>query len=172
MTSSAIFGFVAIFVAAIAVVMSKSLGANRKNDLPNAKAPVRHPLSTKRERGVFYGLNVVGEASYQTALLAIAGPKQRRGAEMKVDAILLLDDDNAYDDRAVRVTIQSRTVGYLSRQTARTFRKRIADAGIEDVAFTVPAIIVGGWRNPDDPDDEGHYGVKLARPKLKRIEKQ
>lgn len=120
------------------------------------------PSSGSAPRGNIQGagtfeFEIVGEASYQKALKAIAGPKHEDGVEHFCTAELILEDDNPHDSKAVRVDIDGRTVGYLSRGHARQYRKQVS-AG----AMTVPAVIVGGWNR--GAGDTGHYGVKLDLP--------
>lgn len=104
-----------------------------------------------------YEFEIVGESNYQAALKAIAGPKQEDGVEHFCVAELILEDSNPHDSKAVRVDIDGRTVGYLSRDLARQYRKQISVG-----TMTAPAVIVGGWNRGGD--DSGHYGVKLDLP--------
>lgn len=73
-----------------------------------------------------FALPIVGEASYQETLRRLA--RGRRVAYF--DAHLVLEDNNPYDDQAVRVDINGKTVGYLSRAHARQYRQRLAEAGL------------------------------------------
>ena len=57
-------------------------------------------------------IDIVGESNYQRELLKICGGKKRRdGVEFVVDAVLVLEEDNRYENRAVRVDIRGLTVG-------------------------------------------------------------
>lgn len=99
-------------------------------------------------------LDIVGEASYQDALLRICGGRDERPAQHSCIATLQCEPSNPHDRNAVRVTIDGQTVGYLAREIAKQVspvlgRKR------RDVA----AVIVGGWYR--GPDDIGHFGVVL-----------
>lgn len=51
----------------------------------------------------WFEFDIVGEASYQDALLKISGGKKEQGAAHYVDAELYLEDDNPYDSKAVCV---------------------------------------------------------------------
>lgn len=104
-----------------------------------------------------FEFDIVGEGSYQSALRAIAGAKTEEGVEHFCTAVLVLEDDNPHDSKAVRVDIDGRTVGYLSRKHAREYRKQVSRG-----TMTVPAVIVGGWKR--GRGDTGHYGVKLDLP--------
>jgi len=106
-----------------------------------------------------YGYDIVGESNYQNALESICGGRTDESAEKEVEATLILDDDNAYDDQAVRVDINGKTVGYLSRQNARKYRGYLQRKGHGKVVGICQALIVGGWGR--DNGDSGHFGVKL-----------
>jgi hypothetical protein len=76
-----------------------------------------------------------------------------------VTARLVPEADNLYDDEAVRVEIDGRKVGHLSRADARRFRRVRATN-----AVPVKALIVGGWDHGDEAYDRarGSFGVRLA----------
>ncbi|MDA1090350.1 MAG: hypothetical protein O3A85_08580 [Proteobacteria bacterium] len=109
-----------------------------------------------------YSVDVVGESHYQKTLEKICGGKTKNGHRLKVDAFLILEDDNQYDPKAVCVYIQEHTVGHLDRETARSFRKQLEVAGLTEVAMKCSAKIVGGWDRGGD--DQGHFGVKIDLP--------
>ena len=111
-----------------------------------------------------YDVNVVGESHYQEALSAICGGKTEQGYRHMVEAHLVSEDDNPHDSKAVCVWIQNRVVGYLDRETARSFRKQMANIGMSGVAAKCDAIIVGGWDR--GAEDSGHFGVKLDLPTM------
>lgn len=109
---------------------------------------------------VDYPGEVVGESFRQDALDAIVDSADDDGRERadesaacRTTARLVLEDDNRHDDQAVKVTIQGRHVGYLSRADARRYRR------MPNAPGEVPALIVGGWDR--GPGDVGHYGVRL-----------
>lgn len=70
-----------------------------------------------------FDLEVVGEASYQSNLEVICGPKKPEGENKLVEALLILETNNPHDRNAVRVDIQGKTVGYLPRGEAKDLRK-------------------------------------------------
>lgn len=104
----------------------------------------------------------MGESNYQRALEAICGGRCRDGWELKKQAELVLEDSNPHDSRAVRVDIEGRTVGYLSRRFAKGFRDRLALQKLPEGPYSCPAIIVGGWDRGGG--DVGHFGVRLDLP--------
>jgi hypothetical protein len=87
---------------------------------------------------------IVGESKYQSQLNAIVGERNPKGVRIKKTAVISLDDDNQYDKKAVCVDIENKTVGYLSREDARLFRKHIKSQGIKGFEWRVDALIIGG----------------------------
>ena len=110
----------------------------------------------------FYEIDVVGESHYQRALERICGGRTEDGAQEQVEASLLLEDDNPHDNMAVRIDIEGHTVGYLSRDVAREYRKWLIDMGMHKVTAKCDARIVGGWDRGGR--DRGHFGVQLDLP--------
>ena len=108
-----------------------------------------------------FALDIVGESHYQTTLDRLAGGKIEDGHKLEMEALLFLENDNPYDNKAVAVGINGNIVGYLDRETARSYREQIAAAGQPKAAGIVAARIVGGWLREND---DGHYGVKLDLP--------
>ena len=105
---------------------------------------------------------IVGESHYQDALNKLAGGKTEDGHRIETEATLILDNNNQYDDKAVAVAIRGEKVGHLSRETARSYRKSLAEAGVPAATGVCGALIVSGWQRGSG--DEGHYGVKLDLP--------
>ncbi len=109
-----------------------------------------------------YEFDIVGESNYQKALSKIAGGKTPDGAEHYADALIVMEDDNPYDKKAVRVDIDDKTVGYFSKEDARSYRRQMKKLGQEDAEATCRAVIVGGWNR--GRKDTGSFGVKLDLP--------
>jgi hypothetical protein len=97
--------------------------------------------------------DVVGEASYQSALERISGGRGEFSAEHQCKAILAPEDGNPHDPNAVQVLIDGKVVGYLARAHAAEYRQHVGA-----VSATCDAKIVGGW---DDGETVGSFGVKL-----------
>jgi hypothetical protein len=109
-----------------------------------------------------YDFDIVGESYYQDALEEICGSKTIEGHRKEVMAILIHEDNNPKDDKAIRVDIEGMTVGHLERKFAREYRKRLSEAGYPGLAAACNALINGGWRRDAS---EGHFGVKLDLPR-------
>lgn len=109
-----------------------------------------------------YAVDIVGESHYQDELDHICGGKCADGFNKEVEAMLILDDKNPYDDQAVAVSIDGELVGHLSRGLARQYRTQLLELEVPRANAIVQAKIVGGWIRDDG--DEGHFGVKLDLP--------
>ena len=109
-----------------------------------------------------FNFDVVGESHYQEALLSLAGAKTEQRKDLKGFATLILEDDNPYDQNAVKVMIRGKQVGYLSNKNAPIFRDQLAKTQYKDhKRIACRAQIRGGWK---DYRSEGHFGVKLDIP--------
>lgn len=106
-----------------------------------------------------FRLAIVGESHYQDALEAICGGRDDDGVDRVVNASLVLEDSNPHDPQAVRVDIEGKTVGYLSRPTARRFRQQVAAGQPGGRALPCKGRIKGGWDR--GAGDKGHFGVWL-----------
>lgn len=105
-----------------------------------------------------FGFSIVGESNYQAALSTIAGDHGKKKARVECIAELRPEDDNPHDDKAVEVCVEGRTVGYLARDEARKFRRRLGQKGLTGQPTRCAALVVGGgeWRG-----EVRHYGVQL-----------
>lgn len=101
---------------------------------------------------------VVGESHYQGNLLALCGSKAPDGVEKYFVATLVPEDANPHDPSAVRVDIDNMTVGYLSRNMAKDWRRR--SGGHRTVQCR--AVVRGGWDR--GAEDEGSFGAWLDLP--------
>lgn len=108
-----------------------------------------------------YDLEIVGESNYQDALKRIA--HGRGGVRLECRAEMYLESDNKYDRNAVRVSIDGKTVGYLSREMAVEMRRSLGTAGLDKDGqrVTIDAIVVGGgdklygvWLDMEVLDDD------------------
>jgi hypothetical protein len=97
---------------------------------------------------------VVGESHYQNVLQALHQENGGEDDDAKAVAALVPEPDNAFDINAVRIEIDSHTVGYLSQEMALQYRKAVGE-GIG----LCSAKIVGGFELYDG--SMAHYGVKL-----------
>ena len=76
-----------------------------------------------------FPVDVMGEATYQQALSTAAGGRTTEVCKRIVDAILVLEDPNPHDSKVVQVLMGGRVCGYLSRENAHSYRKRLKKAG-------------------------------------------
>ena len=93
-----------------------------------------------------YELDVVDASNYQKPLRKITGGPAEEGRELGVIATLVHENDNTRDTLAVRVDIDGRTVGYLDRKSARSYRRQLERAGHGGKKASCDAKIVGERR--------------------------
>lgn len=104
-----------------------------------------------------YEFEVVGESHYQPTLKALHSASG--GDSATGTAILVPEDTNPHDDKAVRVTVQGLTVGYLSRDDARSYRRRLAAKKLGMVPASCGIVITGGHQLKDGTT--AHFGAEL-----------
>lgn len=103
---------------------------------------------------------VVGEASYQPALESVARGRNARGVLVPDHrAVVTPEPQNRYDRNAVVVTIEGRTVGYLSREDAVTYGPVVRGARNAGRVIACEARLIGGWDR--GRGDRGSIGVIL-----------
>jgi len=108
-----------------------------------------------------YPLQVQGESNYRENIEDVtgyAGEDEGINADDFI-ANLLLEDDNIHDTNAVCVQIENKTVGYLPRPAAKTYRKKLAELGLENVVGECFASIKGGFIKRDG--SQADFGVRL-----------
>jgi len=127
------------------------------NEAPKSEEPDLAILPGNGE----FDLQVVGESHYQEALETICGPRTRQGVQQEHTALLILEDHNPYDKKAVRVEIDGKQVGYLSREVAKLYRQQLKAGGMPKANGQCQALIKGGWERGDN---KGSYGVWLDIP--------
>lgn len=113
------------------------------------------PVFAWPERGE-YDFEVVGESYYQPALEAL--PDTFEDGQTGI-AVLVPEDDNPHDPKAVRVTVQGRTIGHLSREDARSYRRRLAGKKLGMVPASCGVMITGGY--PLSDGTHAFYGAML-----------
>lgn len=139
-------------------LLSKSKNPE-KPEGSTAKKAASSPREFHWEGKGDFDFPVVGESNYQRALAKFAGVHGKERARAKVCASLFLEDSNRYDPQAVAIQVESVTVGYLSREDARSYRRRLGQKGLTGVNATCDALIVGGGKNPKG--ETLFYGIQL-----------
>lgn len=130
----------------------RTTAINTRNARSETQGP-KPPSSTRTNAasgGTFHWpehddcMEVVGESFYQDDLKHIAGEHGRESARKEVIALIRPDNDNPHDDKAVSIWVHERKVGHLSRDDARSFRRRLAAKKLSNQATTCSARVVGG----------------------------
>jgi hypothetical protein len=144
-----------IIVFGIGAILWKLFGGGSKPAKAQAAGPVAFDWPPLDE----YEASVVGEGSYQRALAALAGSHGDEAANARHMALLVPESGNPHDDKAVRVEIGGETVGYLSREDARTFRRRLSAKKLGAAATRCGALVMGGFVGRNG--QRASYGVQL-----------
>lgn len=106
-----------------------------------------------------FEVDIVGESHYQENIAAIAGEHGEDSSDKLCRAHLIPEDGNQHDEKAVRVDIDSLTVGYLDRDSARSFRRRLAKLKLTGQTTSCQAKLKGGFMMHDG--NKASYGVLL-----------
>ena len=106
-----------------------------------------------------FDFEIVGEAHTQDVLAKLAGNHGEDGADARLIADLVPDDTNKFDSKAVAVYANGLLLGYLSKDDARSFRRRLATKGLSGKVTTCDACIIGGWTKSSG--EKLLYGVRL-----------
>ncbi len=109
-----------------------------------------------------FEFDIIGESHYQDSLKELYGGGTLDGHKKEVEATLIHDDASQSDDRAVSVSVDGKTVGFLDRTLARNFRARMNLLGAPGVPAVCQAMIVDEWDGGDGNVD--HFEVKLDLP--------
>lgn len=147
-----------IIIALLWTTIGKFFIQGLSGDTPATANATGQPAMHWPARGDF-DFDIVGESSYQEALKLAAGDHGDRNDGIACTALLVPEDQNPYDNKAVRVDINNRTVGYLSRENARSYRRRLAGKKIGMAVTSCDALIVGGYIL--GTGERAMYGVKL-----------
>jgi len=110
-----------------------------------------------------YPVQVQGESNYKQNIedaINFLGDDEGVDADDFI-AHLILEDDNVYDPgNAVRVEIEGKTVGYLSKPDAKKYRKRLSDLGIANVIGQCYASVKGGFIKRST-GEQADFGIRL-----------
>lgn len=106
-----------------------------------------------------YDFPVVGESHYQSALARIAGHHGSNKVRQECIANLVPEDTNDFDDKAIAVVVEGSTVGYLGREDARSFRRRLSQKSLAGQTTGCHAIVIGGGKLQNG--DDRSYGIQL-----------
>jgi hypothetical protein len=105
--------------------------------------PEGEPAHHWSDEGRFQ-LEVVGESRYQAAIRELAGDHGDAPANARHPALLLPDDHNPYEDKAVAVFLAGQMVGYLAPKDALAFRERLARMDLAGKLTSAEGVVRGG----------------------------
>jgi hypothetical protein len=106
-------------------------------------------------------VRVVGVSHYQEPLLAIVGAAGDERVRQAVTATLEPEPENPHDPNAVKVLVEGRHVGYLSRDDAVRYGPAVRLLREHDRVLACDAVV--GGRGPDATTD--NLGVFLELPR-------
>lgn len=126
--------------------------ADHRDPAPQPKTTAAGPMHWTND-GAF-DFDVVGESHYQRAISQLH--TQYADGEFVAQ---LVPEENEHDSSAVAVYGDGMKVGHLSRDDARSFRRRLGAKRLTGQTTTCPAIITGGFEKADGT--RAMYGVQL-----------
>ena len=106
-----------------------------------------------------YGVAVVGESNYQSALALVAGRGATGYDGVRCVAMLVPEASNPHDPQAVAIRVEGRTVGYLAADDAVRFRLRLGQFAMPNKPTECGALIRGGGKALDG--SKRPYGIWL-----------
>lgn len=140
-------------------LLKTRFGTHSDKQKQSIKRPSEQPSIHWESLGEFE-FEVVGESFYQSALGALASPYDEINLKKAIfKALLVPDNNNKYDKLAVRVDINGLTVGHLSKDDARSFRKRLSSKKLSKSITSCDAQITGGFVLKNG--ERAHFGVIL-----------
>lgn len=91
-----------------------------------------------------FASEVENESMYQPAIAKLAGEHGPGNAEEKCLALLVCDDANPFQDKAIAVFIDGQLVGYLSHNDALRLRRNLGRMDMAGQLTSCDAVIRGG----------------------------
>jgi hypothetical protein len=101
--------------------------------------PARHWTDDGR-----FELEVAGESRYRDTIRRLAGEHGEAPVDARHKALLLPDDANPYEDKAVAVFVAGDMVGYLAPKDALAFRDMLARHELAGRLTSTDAAVRGG----------------------------
>lgn len=106
-----------------------------------------------------FGVSVIGESNYQSALALVAGRAATGYDGVRCVATIVPETSNPNDPQAVAIRVEGRTVGYLSAEDAVRFRLRLGQFAMPNKPTECGALIRGGGKALDG--SKRPYGIWL-----------
>lgn len=130
-------------VTVVGYFVLNMVGKKYQNLIPTENANIQ-PAFDWPSVGHF-DCEVVGESNYQAALKKLKGKVKDTRSLSPFKAFLIPENSNKYDKLAVRVDINGMTVGYLSKEDAREYRKLLKKKKISNLPTSCDAALTGGF---------------------------
>jgi hypothetical protein len=110
------------------------------------------------------GLKVVGESQYRKVIESHVG-RRPEGHKTIIDAALVREPGNRYDNNAIAVRFGDKTVGYLARPDAIRYAPVLEWARTQGFVPVTRADVNGGWRQDDGSWADFGITLYVASPK-------
>jgi hypothetical protein len=109
-----------------------------------------------------YPLQVVGESYHHDEIESLFGYIDVEEGVNDDDfvAVLIPDNNNLNDPEAIRIEIEGNIVGYLSRPTAKIYRRKLEELGIPNEIGICSASIRGGFLQKET-NEPAEFGIRL-----------
>ena len=141
----------AIIVVALLALIFLLKGRPKAQPLPERPSagsytpvPAGEPVLHWADGGGRFAVEVLGESRYRDTIRHLAGEHGDAKADARHKALLLPDDANPYEDKAVAVFVDGRMVGYLAPKDALALRQRLARQEIPAALTSCDAAVRGG----------------------------
>lgn len=108
-----------------------------------------------------FRIAAVGTSFYRSEIASIAQNPDNARALVICVAYLVPDNQNAHDAHAVKVVVEGRTVGYLSRDFAKCYRSYISDLPDHIHHISAIAAITNGVKTSDETYE---YTIEIDIP--------
>jgi hypothetical protein len=139
-------------------VLGSAPGQPRAEPAPSLTASWCQPYAF---RSGDHEVRLVGESQFQKHLEFCAGGRTQDGARVPlVTAVLVAEPNNPYDNKAIRVDVGGRCVGYIARDETHRFHPILRQLASVGRPASCRALITGGWDRGND--DRGSFGVILS----------
>lgn len=152
-----IFSIVKLFL--IPILKSATHSKNNSSLKQNNGNSINHDIAFQWPSLGTFEFDVVGEGNYQNSIASIVDDYDEGTSVEIFKAILIPENQNKFDSMAVRVEINNKTVGYMSKDDARSFRRRLSSKKIGIKITSCNAEFIGGFIKPDGT--RANYGVRL-----------
>lgn len=151
MTQYIVWGLIIGFIYLVLTESSKPSKSKQHRHVDYSKLDIQSLHYWQAEDKANMDYEVVGESFYQDNIAAISNLTN-------LLAYLIPEDNNPYDTKAIRVDIEQKTVGYLAKDDARSFRRKLRNKKVHNDITYCKASVTGGYVHKGK---QLSYGIEL-----------